>query len=82
MTVWNALIKAVEKDSVISTMVMRAKSPSDAWMLLKSMIGSDVSDTAQERVILTFIVDQRRPEAVSSSAKVIVMAQDGSGSSW
>ena len=48
LTVWNALNVAVERDSMISTMIMRAKSPSDAWKLLKSMVESDGSDTAQE----------------------------------
>ena len=48
LTVWNALNKAVEKDNVISTMVIRAKSPSDAWKLLTSMVESDDSDLAVE----------------------------------
>ena len=48
LTVWNALNKAVERDRSISTMVMRAKTPSDAWTLLKGMVESDDSDIACE----------------------------------
>lgn len=39
---------AVERDSLISTIVMRAKSPSDAWTIPKSVVEGDDSDTAPE----------------------------------
>ena len=48
LTAWNALNKAVERDSSISSTVMRAKSPSDTWTLLKGMVESDDSDIACE----------------------------------
>ena len=48
LTAWNALNKALERDSSLSNTVIRAKSPSDAWMFLKSMVEIDDSDTARE----------------------------------
>ena len=38
LTVWNALIKAVEKDKTIAEIVVGAKAPSEAWKILKSMV--------------------------------------------
>lgn len=40
--------KAIGRDSSVSGMAMRAKSPSDAWTLLKSMVESDDSAIARE----------------------------------
>jgi len=48
LTAWNALNKAVERDSSISTMVMRTKPPSEASTLLRSMVESGDSDIACE----------------------------------
>lgn len=48
LSVWNALNKATERDNSLSGMERRAKSPSDAWTLLKSIVESDDSTTARE----------------------------------
>lgn len=48
LTTWSALNKVVERESSPSNMVRRAKSPSDAWTLLKSMIESDDSASARD----------------------------------
>ena len=47
LTVWNGLTKAVEKDRSIADIVVRAKAPSEAWKILKSMV-EDESDRARE----------------------------------
>ena len=49
LTVWNGLTKAVEKDKSIPDIVGRAKAPSEAWKILKSMIEDDSSDRAKEQ---------------------------------
>ena len=48
MTVWNGLTKAVEKDKSIADIVVRAKAPSEAWKILKSMVEDDNSDRVRE----------------------------------
>ena len=40
--------KAVEKDKSIADIVVRAKAPSKAWKILKSMIEDELSDGARE----------------------------------
>lgn len=49
LSAWSAQNKAIERDSFISIIVIRAKPPSDAWMLLKSMVESNDSSTGRER---------------------------------
>ena len=48
LTVWNGLTKAVEKDKTIVDNVVRAKAPSEAWKILKSMVEDDSSERAKE----------------------------------
>ena len=48
LTVWNGLTKAAEKDKSIADIVVRAKTPSDAWKILKSMVEDESSDRARE----------------------------------
>ena len=48
LTVWNGLTKAVEKDKSIADIVVRAKAPSEAWKILKSMVENESSDRARE----------------------------------
>ena len=48
LTVWNGLTKAVEKDKSIADIVVRAKAPSEAWKILKSMVEDESSDRARE----------------------------------
>ena len=48
LTVWNGLTKAVEKDKSIADIVVRAKAPSEAWKILKSMVEDESSDRAKE----------------------------------
>ena len=48
LTVWNGLTKAVEKDKTIADIVVRAKAPSEAWKILKSMVEDDNSDRTRE----------------------------------
>ena len=48
LTVWNGLTKAVEKDKTITDIVVRAKAPSGAWKILKSMVEDDSGDRARE----------------------------------
>ena len=50
LTVWNGLTKAVEKDESIADIVVRAKAPSEAWKILKSMVEDESSDRARELV--------------------------------
>ena len=50
LTVWNGLTKAVEKDKRIAdNIVVRAKAPSEAWKILKSMVKDDSSEKAKDR---------------------------------
>ena len=48
LTVWNGLTKAVKKDKTIADIVVRAKAPSEAWKILKSMVEDDSGDRARE----------------------------------
>ena len=48
LTVCNGLSKAVEKDKPIAGIVVRAKAPSEAWKILKSMVEDGNSDGARE----------------------------------
>ena len=54
LTVWNGLTKAVEKDRSIADLVVRAKAPSEAWKILKSMVEDDSSDRAKEQAKKNF----------------------------
>ena len=54
LTVWNGLTKAVEKDRSIADIVVRAKVPSEAWKILKSMVEDDSSDRAKEQAKQNF----------------------------
>ena len=54
LTVWNGLTKAVEKDRSIADIVVRAKAPSEAWEILKSMVEDDSSDRAKEQAKKNF----------------------------
>ena len=49
LTVWNGLMTAVEKDKTIADIVVRAKAPSEAWKILKSMVEADSSERAKEQ---------------------------------
>ena len=49
LTVWNGLTEAVEKDKTIADIVVRAKAPSEAWNILKSMVENDNSERAKEQ---------------------------------
>ena len=48
LTVWNGLMKAVEKDKSVADIVVRAKASSEAWKILKSMVEDESSDSARE----------------------------------
>ena len=54
LTVWNALMKAVEKDKTIADIVVRGKAPSEAWKILKSMVEDVSSDKAKEQAKKNF----------------------------
>ena len=54
LTVWNGLTKAVEKDKTIADIVIRAKAPSEAWKILKSLVEDDSSDRAKEQAKKNF----------------------------
>ena len=54
LTVWNGLTKAVAKDKSIADIVVRAKAPSEAWEILKSMVEDDSSDRAKEQAKKNF----------------------------
>ena len=41
LTVWNGLTKAVDKDKTIADIVVRAKAPSEAWKILRSVVEDD-----------------------------------------
>ena len=49
LTVKNGLTKAVEKDKTIADIVVRAKAPSEAWKILKSMVEDESSKRAKEQ---------------------------------
>ena len=49
LTVWNGLTKAVEKDKSIADIVVRAKAPSEAWKILKSMVEDESSEREKEQ---------------------------------
>ena len=48
LTVWNGPTKAVEKDKSVADIVVRAKAPSGAWKILKTMVEDESSDSARE----------------------------------
>ena len=48
LTVWNGLTKAVKKDKSIADIVVQAKAPSEAWNILKSMVGDESRYRARE----------------------------------
>ena len=48
LTVWNGLTKAVEKYKAIADILVRAKAPSEAWKILKSMVEDESSERARE----------------------------------
>ena len=48
LVVWSALTKVVEKDTTIANIVVGAKTPSEAWKILNSMVEKDNSDKARE----------------------------------
>ena len=54
LAVWNGLTKAVEKDKSVAEIVVRAKAPSEAWKILKSMVEDDSSDRAKEQAKKNF----------------------------
>ena len=54
LTVWNGLTKAVERDKSVAEIVVRAKAPSEAWKILKSMVDDDNSDRAKEQAKKNF----------------------------
>ena len=54
LTVWNGLTKAVEKDKTIADIVVRAKPPSEAWKILKSMAEDDSNERAEEQAKKNF----------------------------
>ena len=54
LTVWNGLTKAVEKDRSTADIVVRAKAPSEAWKIHKSIVEDDSSDRAKEQVKKNF----------------------------
>jgi len=47
MVVWTALFKAVARDVLTSDMVVRAKSSSEAWTVLNSIIEDKDRDLAE-----------------------------------
>ena len=49
LTVWNGLTKSVEKYKSVAEIVVRAKTPSEEWKVLKSMVEDDSSDRAKEQ---------------------------------
>lgn len=48
LCVWDALNNAVERDRSISDIVMNSKAPSQAWIVLTSMIEDEHSNHARE----------------------------------
>ena len=54
LAVWNGLTKAVEKDKSVAEIVVRAKAPSEAWKILKSVVEDDNSNRAKEQAKKNF----------------------------
>ena len=54
LIVWNGLTNAVENDKSVAEIVVRAKTPSEAWKILKSMVEDDSSDRAKEQAKKNF----------------------------
>ena len=54
LTVCNALTKAVNKDKTIADIVVGAKSSSEAWLILKRMVGDDSRARTREQTKKTF----------------------------
>ena len=54
LTVWNGLTNSVEKNKSIADIVVRAKAPSEAWKMLKSMVEDDNSNRAKEQAKKNF----------------------------
>ena len=70
LCVWAALSKAVERDRSTSEMVMSAKAPSQAWILLISMVEDENSIHARENAendfeSLSMIVNESAREYVA-----------------
>ena len=49
LVVWSALTKAVEKDKTIADIVAEAKTPSEAWKILNSIVEDDSSKRARRQ---------------------------------
>ena len=49
IAVWTGLVKGIEKDKTLVSMVITAGSPSEAWKILLSLVGES-SEAAQDRV--------------------------------
>ena len=77
LTVWNGLTKAVEKDKSIKDIVVRAKVPSEAWKILKSMVEDESSDRAREMAKTQFeelsINDDEPMKAYIARAKSLAL---------
>ena len=54
LCVWNALTKALERDRSISDIVMNAKSPSQAWIILTSIVEDLTSIHVKENAEIKF----------------------------
>ena len=54
LTVWNGLTKAVEKDKTLADIVARAKAPSEALKIMKSMVEDDSIERAKEQAKKNF----------------------------
>ena len=54
LTIWNGLTTAFEKGKSIADIVVRARAPSEAWKILKSMVEDDSSDQAKEQAKRNF----------------------------
>ena len=54
LTVWNGLTKAVENDKTVADIAVRAKAPSSAWKILKSIMKDDKSERAREQAKKNF----------------------------
>ena len=54
LTICNALTKAVKRDKTIADIVVGAKSSSEAWIILKRMVGDDSSARTREQTKETF----------------------------
>ena len=70
LCVWSALNKAVKRDRSILDIVMNAKAPSQAWIILTSMVEDQNGTHAQENAendfeSLSMIVDESAREYVA-----------------